>query len=97
MDPQLALVDLDKYLAGLILSIGRVRLESGDANFKAIAAVAETLSIQFDAHSVPSRIEPERSEVRLIYFVGVAFSAAANSRLSFATSRRKREMPLSGT
>lgn len=40
MDPQLALVDLDKYLAGLILCIGRVRLESGDANFKAIAAVS---------------------------------------------------------
>jgi hypothetical protein len=60
MNPQLAFVNLDQDLAGLILSIGRVRLESGDANFKAIAAVAETLSIQYNPHNVPSRSNQER-------------------------------------
>ena len=62
MDPQLALVDLDRYLAGLILCIGRVRLESGDANFKAIATGAEALSIQFNTHSVPSKSEPGEAD-----------------------------------
>jgi hypothetical protein len=36
----LALVHFDKDLTGFILGVGGVRLESGDANFKAIAAVS---------------------------------------------------------
>ena len=60
MDPQLALVDLDRYLAGLILCIGRVRLESGDANFKAIATGAEALSIQFNTHSLLQNVSREK-------------------------------------
>jgi len=36
----LALVHFDKDLTGFIFGVGGVRLESGDANFKAIAAVS---------------------------------------------------------
>ena len=59
-----------------------------DADFNALTTVAE-LSIRLDTHIFPSN--PRRR------YLVTALSADANSRLSLATSRLKREMPLSGT